>query len=238
MGLLFAIVAVLTVIVAIVTVAVVSYKRYLEGIDSDRTGFRIVWGWKVYDYTARVTDALRGASPYKNLYPPSYLEEFCTTPDDPIMAKIASWISADIDGFSDFDKANFILKFVQKSIAYQEDEENYGMMEMYVLPVNTLIRKRGDCEDVSFLYANLCNLCGLDAVNVRTPGHMTTGVCVPLPSGKKAMKWTIDGKTYYHAEATSQKLIGDIYVWFTSCVYIRPQVPTEYFMSLLEPYEY
>lgn len=232
------------ILIALVSFAILAvlgllmWKRYLDYENDDRLGYKIVWGWKVYDYTDEVKSYLEGESPYKNKRGPQ-AENYYTTPDDPIMQNVAKMLSKDIEGFSDLDKANFILKFVQKSIVYTEDIDNYGEDEFYVLPVNTLKRKKGDCEDIAFLYTCLCNMCGLRTMNVKTPGHMTAGVDVVC--SKKVWKWKWEGITYCHAEATSQKLIGELYTTFASSAYIFPdtnEAGMESFKSQLTDYEF
>ena len=192
---------------------------------------------KEYDFTEDVKNILKKDSPYKNKEYANENPYYMTTLDDPIIIEVAKLFQPYVKDMSDFDKANFILRFVQNSIKYTSDRENYGVAEKYVFPVNTLIRKKGDCEDVAFLFASLAYLNGLDVINVIVPNHVTTGVALENVD-VDCMKWKYNGKTYYHAEATGVFKIGEYNVYYVSNQYVTPMIPDESFKNKLTDYNF
>jgi hypothetical protein len=59
---------------------------------------------------------------------------------------------------------------VEDNIQYVPDIKNYGQDEYWALPVITLNKKKGDCEDGAFLLASLMLNNGVDPDRVRVYG--------------------------------------------------------------------
>ena len=135
---------------------------------------------------------------------------FVTSNDDTI-EEIADSLQkiADEQGYDRYETANFILKFVQENIAYSFDNETKGCVEYWRYPVETLVDKKGDCEDTSVLYAAIMENLGFQTVllyytwiedNGDAVGHLATGVHLrgnhgDFVVGDNALK-------YYYCETT------------------------------------
>lgn len=79
-------------------------------------------------------------------------------------------------GMDEQTSVNFLLRFVQTSLRYKTDEDQFGR-ENYLLPEETLYYPYSDCEDRSILFAWLVrNLLGLEVVGLDYPGHVATAV--------------------------------------------------------------
>ena len=71
---------------------------------------------------------------------------------------------------------NFLLRFVQTSLKYETDEQQFGR-ENYLFPEETLFYPYSDCEDRAVLFAWLVeSLLGLDVVGLNYPGHVAAAV--------------------------------------------------------------
>ena len=82
-----------------------------------------------------------------------------------------------IAGKSKAEAANLLLDFVQTSLEYQTDDEQFGGERAFFAD-ETLFYPYCDCEDRSILYSILVrDLLGLDVVLLHYPGHLATAVC-------------------------------------------------------------
>ena len=82
-----------------------------------------------------------------------------------------------IAGKSKAEAANLLLNFVQTSLDYQTDDEQFGGERAFFAD-ETLFYPYCDCEDRSILYSILVrDLLGLDVVLLHYPGHLATAVC-------------------------------------------------------------
>jgi hypothetical protein len=122
------------------------------------------------------------------------------TVNDPAVAEAASELAsmASARGFSQIERANFVLCFVQ-SIDYSYDNVSAGQNEYWRYPLETLYDQTGDCEDTSILYAAIMEKIGNDAVLLLLPGHMATGLSCPGASGGHV---TFESNDYYYCEST------------------------------------
>lgn len=81
-----------------------------------------------------------------------------------------------VEGQSELDAANRLLRFVQTAFAYKTDDDQFGQ-ENYLFPLETLHYPYSDCEDRAALFAWLVeSLLGLDAVILDYPGHVATAI--------------------------------------------------------------
>ena len=81
-----------------------------------------------------------------------------------------------MQGMSEQQAVNFLLRFVQTSLQYETDEQQFGE-ENYLFPEETLFYPYSDCEDRAVLFAWLVqSLLGLQVVGLDYPGHVATAV--------------------------------------------------------------
>ncbi|MCU0445368.1 MAG: hypothetical protein MUE85_10655 [Microscillaceae bacterium] len=77
---------------------------------------------------------------------------------------------------SELSAVNFLLAFVQKSFAYQTDQEQFGREKTFFIE-ETLHYMYSDCEDRAILFAYLVGeLLGLPVIGLDYPGHIATAV--------------------------------------------------------------
>ncbi len=106
----------------------------------------------------------------------------------------------------------FILSFVQ-SLDYLDDYETTGYQEYPKYPVETLMDKGGDCEDVAALYASLMGALGYDTALIYIPTTATTAHMMVGITGDFTGAGLYDDQhtKYFIAECTAKGWkIGDI----------------------------
>jgi len=105
-----------------------------------------------------------------------------------------------MQGMDEQQAVNFLLRFVQTSLKYKTDEEQFGK-ENYMFPEETLYYPYSDCEDRAVLFAWLVqSLLGLDVVGLDLPGHVATAVRFKGQVPGDAV--TYNGKRYVVADPT------------------------------------
>ena len=80
--------------------------------------------------------------------------------DDPTLLDIADALRAKIGG-GDTEFAKFALSFVQGGITYTLDQPG---LEYPLYPLETLVDKKGDCEDTTILYVSLLRAQGISSM--------------------------------------------------------------------------
>ncbi|PCI07216.1 MAG: hypothetical protein COB77_05155 [Gammaproteobacteria bacterium] len=81
-----------------------------------------------------------------------------------------------MQGMSEQRAVNFLLRFVQTSLKYETDEQQFGE-ENYLFPEETLFYPYSDCEDRAVLFTWLVkSLLNLDVVGLDYPGHVAAAV--------------------------------------------------------------
>ena len=81
-----------------------------------------------------------------------------------------------VEGKSEREAVNILLRFVQTAFQYKTDEQQFGV-ENYLFPEETLHYPYSDCEDRSVLFAWLVHeLLGLEVVGLDFPGHVAAAV--------------------------------------------------------------
>ena len=109
-----------------------------------------------------------------------------------------------LEGKSEQEALNIILRFVQTAFMYKTDDDNFGR-EKPLIPEETLYYKYSDCEDRSVLFSNLVEeLLGLKVVGVKYEGHMATAVkTISKPKGDyieyRGTKYLVCDPTYINA---------------------------------------
>lgn len=76
-----------------------------------------------------------------------------------------------------------IQKFVVKNITYISDDKSQGVPEFWQYPVETLVLRRGDCEDGSILIASLAIAAGIPSHKIRVVGGMVKPHEITAPEG-------------------------------------------------------
>ena len=77
---------------------------------------------------------------------------------------------------SEQQAVNFLLRFVQTSLKYETDEEQFGE-ENYLFPEESLFYPYSDCEDRAVLFAWLVSsLLNLNVIGLDYPGHVAAAV--------------------------------------------------------------
>lgn len=71
---------------------------------------------------------------------------------------------------SNDEKAYKILRWVQENLEYKSDLRNYGKLEHWTTPTQTLKRMSGDCEDGAFLIHSMMLNAGIPWDRIRTYG--------------------------------------------------------------------
>lgn len=72
-----------------------------------------------------------------------------------------------LDSKTDDEKAVICLNWIVKNITYQSDTTRTGFTEYWQFPYETLFWKKGDCEDMSILLANMLIATGIPSWKIR-----------------------------------------------------------------------
>jgi len=140
---------------------------------------------------------------FMNTYPQADYETFFNAPvDNRTYADIASSIKKYIDGKKASEAINFVLRFVQKSFKYEQDNQQFGR-EKVMFAQETLYYNKSDCEDRAVLFAYLVKkLFRVSVLGVKYRDHMATALYIPI-DGDKVMagskKFVIADPTYINA---------------------------------------
>lgn len=96
---------------------------------------------------------------------------------DRVKEQLYPELQKSISGKSPSAAANILLHFVQTSLDYKTDDEQFGT-ERPLFGDETLFYPYSDCEDRAILYSILVrDLLGLDVVFLGYPAHIATAVC-------------------------------------------------------------
>lgn len=81
-----------------------------------------------------------------------------------------------LEGKTELQAVNFLLRFVQTAFDYKTDDQQFGR-EKYLVPEETVFYPASDCEDRSILFSYLVsNLLNMDVILLNYPGHISTAV--------------------------------------------------------------
>ncbi len=95
---------------------------------------------------------------------------------EPAYASISRALLPLLQGKSEREKVNIILRFVQKAFAYKTDQDQFGV-EKYLYPEELFHFPYSDCEDRSALFSTLVrNMLGLEVIGLIFPNHLATAV--------------------------------------------------------------
>ncbi len=144
---------------------------------------------------------------YLSSYPQMDINEYFVSPVDLVTANDAlDHFRPLLEGKSELEAVNLLLRFVQTSFEYQTDDQQFGF-ENYLFAEETLTMPASDCEDRSVLFAWLVKeLLGLDVIGLDYPGHIAAAVLFskPVPGDKVAWngkKYTVTDPTYINANS-------------------------------------
>ncbi len=85
-------------------------------------------------------------------------------------------LKALVEGKSEKEAINLILRFVQTAFKYKTDEQQFGI-ENYLFPEETLHYPYSDCEDRAIFFAWVVhNLLELKVIGLDYPGHISAAV--------------------------------------------------------------
>jgi hypothetical protein len=115
-------------------------------------------------------------------------------------------LAADMQGMSETQAVNFLLRFVQTALKYETDEKQFGK-ENYLFPEETLYYPYSDCEDRAVLFSWLVkSLLKMDVIGLDYPGHVAAAVhfsqAMPGDSvSYRGKQYTVTDPTYINAVA-------------------------------------
>jgi hypothetical protein len=105
-----------------------------------------------------------------------------------------------VDGRSETEAVNFLLRFVQTAFEYQTDQQQFGI-EKPMFVEETLFYPYADCEDRSILFSYLVEeITGLDVIALDYPGHIATAVQFSKPVSGDSVSY--NGKRYVICDPT------------------------------------
>ena len=116
---------------------------------------------------------------------------------DPTIQSIAEDINDYSKGSSCLHCA--AIDFVE-SMIYQYDIDYNKNQEYPKYPIETIVDKRGDCEDTSFLMAAVLKALNVDSVLLIYSDHVVVGVACDNCTGTY---YNFRGKKFYFLESTS-----------------------------------
>lgn len=125
---------------------------------------------------------------------------YATDPgDDAVVDTLAASFRerAEREGLSRGETVGLVAAFVQ-GLRYAPDDVSAPVDEYPRYPVETLVRRGGDCEDTSVLLGAILESMGYDAVLLRLPSHMAVGVA----AGNGSVDVSHGGTRYRYVETT------------------------------------
>lgn len=149
----------------------------------------------------------RNAVAFLNTYPQLDIDLYFSSEVSPATASpLIGSLKPLVQGRSEREAVNLILRFVQTSFQYKTDAGQFGA-ENYLFLEETLHYPYSDCEDRSVLFAWLVrNLLGLEVVGLSYPGHIAAAVRFNENVGGDAVqfggkRYVVTDPTYINANA-------------------------------------
>jgi hypothetical protein len=149
----------------------------------------------------------KDAVEFFEFYPQTNFEVYFAAPvSSEVSQSLLNTLRPMVQGKSELEAVNLLLRFVQTAFQYKTDQEQFGR-EKPLLPDETVFYPASDCEDRAVLFAFLVrNLIGLDVVGLDYPGHIATAVRFPaqLPGDQvmvQGKKFMVCDPTYINATA-------------------------------------
>ncbi|MBL4712272.1 MAG: hypothetical protein JKX75_07215 [Gammaproteobacteria bacterium] len=119
----------------------------------------------------------RGRVKFLNSYPQLNLRLYFGSGVNKVTAShLLKQLAVNMRGMSEQTAVNFLLRFVQTSLKYETDAQQFGE-ENYLFPEETLFYPYSDCEDRAVLFTWLVkSLLNLDVIGLDYPGHVAAAV--------------------------------------------------------------
>ncbi|NVK24171.1 MAG: hypothetical protein HWE10_04525 [Gammaproteobacteria bacterium] len=125
---------------------------------------------------------------------------FVTELNETTKYSLLSPLSEMLKGRSEVDALNFLLRFVQKGLAYKTDDQQFNE-ENFMFTTEALHYPFADCEDRSVLYSYLVKeLLGNKIIGVLYKGHIATAV--KLSTDFNGANYKVAGEKFYIADPT------------------------------------
>ncbi|MDA3813208.1 MAG: hypothetical protein PF570_03030, partial [Candidatus Cloacimonetes bacterium] len=128
------------------------------------------------EYSIPVTYNQTTAEYFKN-YPQTDLEVYFKAPlSDEATYSLTVGLKPILEGRTEADAANVLLRFVQTAFQYKTDGDQFGG-EKSLFSDETLFYPYSDCEDRSIIFAYLIsNILDMNVIGLDYPGHISTAV--------------------------------------------------------------
>ena len=110
------------------------------------------------------------------------------------------------------DSINFLIKFVQTVVIFEEDQVIYGKEDFCSFPENTFALGLGDCEDKCKAFAFLIHhyFDQIDIIFLNYPGHIRIGLHDPVLAIENSPFQEYEGLRYLETELQDDRtVLGD-----------------------------
>lgn len=167
-----------------------------------KKSFHFAYGDTTYNIPVHIN---RNVIAFYELYPLTEFDVYFTAPAAPeTQSDLYTRLAQIIEGKSEREAVNILLRFVQTAFQYNTDRDQFGR-EKYFFPEETLYYPYSDCEDRAVLFARLVeDLLGLEVIGIKYPRHLATAVKFSHQSEgdyvvHRGEVYTVADPTYYNA---------------------------------------
>jgi hypothetical protein len=114
---------------------------------------------------------------FYHAYPQTNWEVYLAAPIAPeTEASLVSALGKLVEGKSETETVNMLLRFVQTAFEYKTDDDQFGR-EKYMFAEETLSFPYSDCEDRATLFSSLVRrILDLDVIGLHYPEHVATAI--------------------------------------------------------------
>lgn len=189
-----------------------STKEPVSEKDMIRCEYKWKYGQNEYSYSLTLNKKELAAYKRRSRVQGDYSRFVSDPDDDAVISEIASALlqTARKMNFSESDIINFVNSFVQ-CLQYTPDSTTAGFDNYPRYPIETLVEKGGDCEDMAILVAAILLAIGRDVVILAPPGHVAVGVKVREATSLQGGVIMHNEHPYVYLETTGQGfLLGQI----------------------------
>jgi hypothetical protein len=168
---------------------------------------------KSHEFTLEIPYKWYNLYYYKNdsrspqIYSRNAMKKFVTINDEVIITLTEKLTElANSESLNDLETVNFVLNFVQQEIDYEFDNVTKGEEEYWRYPVETLVDRKGDCEDSTVLLASIMENMNYESVLLfykidNDTGHLALGVKINMDLDIDFVEY--NGDKYYYCESTT-----------------------------------
>ena len=216
---------------AVLTSSYLSAQNYtVNKVDSAIVYEQMQWIYGGYRFTIDIPLNRNTYKYYKKLSKKNSYASFAQENREyPYFSQLVKRLKVDADelGYKGRELAEYLTAFVQQNIRYIKDPYNNGF-DYPKFPIETLVERKGDCEDTAILLVSLLKLFGFDALLIELPKHMAVGIAC---SNCKTY-YKFESKRYVYIETTNPnwdigKLPSD-YEKTSAKLIKTPNLPTYY----------